>query len=304
MGAFVLVVLEGDSNLRLRLYVLILALCFMLIPKEAFANGLPNFPILHKPGGLIVTLQNVPITVDKEVLTVDLTQKPISVNAMYTLTNPLAESATVQVLFPIGKNEEAKVLLDGSAIRTQLTDDWSVMAFQDLTLAEYWIDPYSNERYTPISSSAHRDFDFVRFTITFNPSESKVLSVSYKQSRSYDATRFFREPVYRFDYLLLPAKHWASYKNLEVNLLTSDKITFVSNLLFDATKENSYVFRSDNLPTENLSIFFVPQKMILNGQITSIYKRYFLYLVLVSILLVFLLIGIAKKLFTTKQETL
>ena len=290
--------------MRLRLYVLVLALCFLLIPKEAFANGLPNYPMLEKPGGLIVALPNVPITVDKEVLTVDLTQNPISVNAKYTLTNPLAEIATVQVLFPIGKNEEAKVVFDGSAIRTELTDDWSVMAFQDLTLADYWIDPYTNERYTPTSSSAHRDFDFDRFTITLNPSESKVLSVSYKQSRSYDATRFFREPVYRFDYLLLPAKHWASYKNLEVNLLSSDKITFVSNILFTETTENSYVFRSDNLPTENLSLFFAPQKGVLNGQITSFYKRYFLYVVLVSIILVFLLIGISRKLYITKHKVL
>lgn len=217
--------------MRLRLYVLVLALCFLLIPKEAFANGLPNFPILHKPGGLIVALQNVPITVDKEVLTVDLTQNPISVNAKYTLTNPLAEIATVQILFPIGKNEKANVLLDESSIITQLTDDWSVMAFQDLTITEYRIDPYTNERYTPTNSSGHLGFDFVRFTIAFNPHESKLLSVSYKHNRSYDPTRFFRQPVYRFDYLLLPAKHWASYKNLEINLLTSDKIQFASNLL-------------------------------------------------------------------------
>ena len=290
--------------MKLRLHVLILGLCILLVPKEAFANGLPNYPMLHKPGGLIVTLPNVPITVDKEVLTVDLTQNPISVNAKYTLTNPLAEIVTVQILFPKGKNEEAKVLLDGSAIKTQLTDDWSVMAFQDLTIPEYWIDPFTNERYTPTNSSGHLGFDFVQFTIAFNPHESKLLSVSYKHNKSYDPTRFFREPVYRFDYLLLPAKHWASYKNLELNLLTSDKITFASNLLFTETTQNSYVFKSDNLPNENLSIFFVPQKVILNGQITSFYKRYFLYIVPVSILLLFLLMGISRKLYITKHKSL
>ena len=31
--------------MKLRLYVLILVLLFMLIPKETFANGLPNYPM-------------------------------------------------------------------------------------------------------------------------------------------------------------------------------------------------------------------------------------------------------------------
>lgn len=276
----------------------------MLISKESFANGLPNNPMLQKPSGLIVALQNVPIAVDKEVLTVDLTQNPISINAIYTLTNPLAESATVQVLFPIGKNAEANISLDGSAIKTQLTDDWSVMAFQDLTLDEYWIDPYTNKRYTPTTSSGHLGFDFVRFTITFNPHESKLLSVTYNQNRSYDPTRFFREPVYRFDYLLLPAKHWSSYKNLELNLLSSDQITFASNLSFTKTTRNNYVFRSDNLPPENLSIFFVLQKVKFNGQITSFYNRYFIYIVPIFIVLLFLLIGISRKLHIIKHRSL
>lgn len=193
--------------MKLRLYVIILGLCFMLIPKEAFANGLPNYPMLEKPGGLIVSLPNVPITVDKEVLTIDLTGKPISVNAKYTLTNPLAEIATVQILFPIGENEEeAKVLLDGSTIKNQLTYDWSVMTREDSIIPVYWIDPYTNERYIPTNTSYHFKFDLLKFMVALNPHETKILSVSYKQSKSYDPTRFFRETIDRFDYLCIAGK--------------------------------------------------------------------------------------------------
>lgn len=291
--------------MKLRLYVIILGLCLMLIPKEAFANGLPNYPMLKKPGGLIVPLQDVPITVDKEELTIDLTRKPISVNAKYTLTNPLAEIATVQILFPVSENEEeAEVLLDGSPIKNQIIYDLSEINKEDSIIAEYWIDPYTNERYTPTNTSYYFKFNLLRFTVALNPHETKILSVSYKQSKSYDPTRFFRGTVDRFDYLLLPAKHWASYKNLEVTLLTSDKIKFVSNFLFTETTQNCYIFNSDSLPTENLSIFFVPQKVILNGQITSFYNRYFLYVVPISILFLFLLIGISRKLYITKHKSL
>ncbi len=247
-----------------------------MIPKETLANGLPKYPVLNKPGGLIVPLQNVPITVDKELLTIDLAQKPISVNVKYMLTNPLSETTTVQVLFPVGKNYERKVVLGGESVPTKLADNLTSILPEESIIPKYWVDPYTNEQYIPRDSGSRLAFDLFKFSVSLGPHESKLLSVEYKQAPSYDPTRFFHNPVDRFDYLLLPAKHWASYKDLEINLITSRDTQFASNFNFVKALGNNYTFKSDNLPTGNLSIFIVAQRPIFNGQFTSFYLRYFL----------------------------
>lgn len=288
--------------MRKGLFVMIVCLSLLITPAVVFANGLPNWAIQHGPNGIITPLQKVPISVEREILNIDLVKKPITVEANYTLKNPESDNVSIQILFPVAPNGDAKVVYNGEPVESIHPNYESTIPEQDSRILEYWIDPYINQPYIPNSiERVGSAVELLAFTVSLKPQETSTLQVTYKQSPSYDPTRLIRQPLDRFDYLLLPAKHWAGFRNLEINLLVPDTVQLASNLHFEKTATNLQ-FKSNGLPEENLSIFYVPKKNLVNGVVSSLYTRpYYTFVIAGVIIFLFLTTLIFKRLYARQK---
>lgn len=65
-------------------------------------------------------------------------------------------------------------------------------------------------------------------------------------------------PAWRYDYLLQPARHWASFGTLHVEVLTPTDRAVAVRPALDQVAPGKYVADFPGLPAENLSVFVAP----------------------------------------------
>lgn len=244
----------------------ILAMLLILgfgFPVNAGANGLPTFAMQNNPNGTISPLKKVPVAVKKEVLTIELSgNNPALIKANYTLKNLSANKISTTVLFPVDAGQNAAVVFNGRRLALKRTSFIRDLSPGDFEVSNTWIDPYNNHRYRPHIPNNSSDalytplrLELIVFQVALEPNKEGSLTVTYAQAPSYDANWLFNDINYRFDYLLQPARHWAGFSNLEINVLTKGSMSLASTIRLQKVSPNHYQARFDKLPQENLSLF-------------------------------------------------
>lgn len=91
------------------------------------------------------------------------------------------------------------------------------------------------------------------YTVDFQPYKTNDISVSYDSRGAMDK-RKTAEPIYTFDYILNPAKNWASFSNLNIEIRPPAKYPYIINSNIDLIrKENGiYIGSFESLPEEDL----------------------------------------------------
>ena len=137
------------------------------------------------------------------------------------------------------------------------------------------------------------------YQLAFGPGETLTNTVEAPIWPSVDAS--YEEPEYEYRYLLSPASSWKEFKGLDV-VINSGYEMLECSLEGFAREENCYRAHFDRLPEEELSFTMcstaAPKKKT-NG-IVYVIIGYFVFLLLGSLLLIYLIARLIKKIFTRK----
>lgn len=191
---------------------LFLASFFALSSYANMANPMRFGDRMGEPSGELRKLH-----IKKELLTLDLrpaaTSEPASIEAKYFIVNDSSER-TVELVF-VGVNIERgnyDVRFDGTPVQTFVVSDSS--------LPEEWRVPDSllafSQSDRKIAKEANQALNVLRFSITISQGEHTI-SVRYRAALRYHVARLPVKTWYA-DYILAPAKQWASFGSLETNV--------------------------------------------------------------------------------------
>ncbi|MGE5589532.1 MAG: hypothetical protein ACM3ZA_02715 [Bacillota bacterium] len=252
---------NGSTHwLPLMLMVMILA------ATPVAANGLPMGvlgPVGNSAGGILYPADSTVISVIDETLVLDLRHEGAQrIRATYRMRNSGKQAVDVMTAFPVpGIIAEGAVRawVDGQPLAVSQPKTTVELETSDVAVNRDWLDPFTGTVYSPryIGGFHEPNTPPVTFTVAFAPEQTRLLEVEYAPRASRDYSRFIA-PAWRYDYLLRPARHWASFGTLHIELLApADRAVAVRPAL-DQVEPGKYVGDFPGLPTDNLSVFVAP----------------------------------------------
>ncbi len=92
------------------------------------------------------------------------------------------------------------------------------------------------------------------YEVPFSAGQTRRVSVQYPMSGAMDARRT-ASPVYSYGYLLSPAKRWAGFRNLSIQILPPKEAPYVvrSSLPMTRLQSGAYSAKLASLPDEDLT---------------------------------------------------
>lgn len=259
-----------------RLCALGLALCLLWVPVgSARANSAPmsDFGDL---GGLLIPDSSTQIHVTGELLRFELRDGlgEAAVTARYTMENRGGAVSGLPVAFVMFAAS------GGGAVGPAITWNGAPLAVTEqvvgginspdmpVDLAALWdvatpdLDPVTGETYYE-GVRGKGGLRFARFALSMPPGGTGVLEVQYTQASAYDRSRYLH-PIEHYRYLLLPARHWASFGPLEIRVRVPGEAYWTSNLNF-VLENGEYVARYPGLPEENLYFSVMSRSGVMFG---------------------------------------
>ena len=210
-----------------------LGLCLLVsVPSHPVeANGLP-VTLQHSPSAMIVPNANTGIEVLAEELTFDFRSSAPSdtlplVTAKYQLKNRLPKEEQLQIAFLyLEQANDLRVTWNGQEIPLTVSgpdfpEGW--LPPQGLAssggIEAHWLDPVTGKVYlkkTIFANGLHASL----FPLTMAAGSEGVLSVSYHQSSTAcDRCNDRKNRIYHFTYLLSPARYWAAFEDLTIQVI-------------------------------------------------------------------------------------
>ncbi|SNS36492.1 hypothetical protein SAMN05446037_1008162 [Anaerovirgula multivorans] len=106
------------------------------------------------------------------------------------------------------------------------------------------------------------------YVVDFQPHSTNDVSVSYNSRGTMDKTKT-AEPLYTFDYILNPAKNWASFNNLNIEIRPPAEHPYIidSSVNLVRKEDGTYTGSFESLPEVDLSF-----SLYYNEEITTIDK--------------------------------
>ncbi|HYF94190.1 MAG TPA: hypothetical protein VD969_18385 [Symbiobacteriaceae bacterium] len=242
-------------------YALLLAAAILFIVGPASAAG--SLPAVTEmtPGGSLRPAGDSTVEVLQQNLLLDLRQQEGLMRATYRLRNQADQALELAVAVPVPPwvlgEWKVAAFLDGRpySVRTALGP---VFLFDGETdLHRHWLDPFTGEAYFPERIRDPVNPQYLIFGVAFDPGQERDLAVEYWQFPGEDIGRLI-EPIRRFDYLVQPARHWADFKRLTIEVLVPNGVQIRSAMPLQTAGEGRYQATFDRLPEGNLSVFVAP----------------------------------------------
>lgn len=134
------------------------------------------------------------------------------------------------------------------------------------------------------------------YTVEFPPNSVKTISVGYRALGTMDS-RKTSKPLYTFSYLLTPARYWAAFSNLNIEIITPTQAPHIvqSSIEFESTKPYHFAASLASLP-ENDLFFTIHGNKKINIQEKKIYNSKYIYslsnplIIVISMLILFAVI--------------
>ena len=134
------------------------------------------------------------------------------------------------------------------------------------------------------------------YTVNFPPYSEKTVSVNYKALGTTDR-RNTKEPVYKYDYILNPAKNWKDFKNLSVKIIPPPESPYIVESTIELNKEgNIYTASMESLPEQDFSFTLYNKEKItvldsIERQISNVFSYSIIFIPFVIIIVIFIVIA-------------
>lgn len=264
---------------RVGAFLLLLAL-FCLFPVSVSANAMPS--TWAGTGGLeLRAAEDCPVEVERERLTLRLDGRKTrytlgcGIEAVYTLYNPADTACSFPAVFPVvladGQPEPdaEAVRLDGEPLDFEIRsvshpeeEIWDGLTAEELL-----------EGAVP-ADAGREDGAQVRlllFQLELGPGERRQLSVETGMLAFMEQERWGYLPLttrYTFYYYLSPARYWADFGEICIDLRLSDAAPLLSDssLPFFPVASGRYLYRGGSLPEGEL-VFTVRSSYLMTAVI-------------------------------------
>gem|GEM_PF-2877010 len=129
------------------------------------------------------------------------------------------------------------------------------------TTVEFSVDPVSGKPVDVTGFHGRSSLQFGQFELNLPAGGTGTLEVRYQHTAAQDR-RSRAHPVYHYQYLLLPARAWASFGALEISVKAPERIFFSATLPFTYA-DGEYRASFKGLPEKNLAFGIMSRKGIL-----------------------------------------
>jgi hypothetical protein len=190
--------------MRRSLVIGLLALLALVLPPRSARANMAQPSDSGQISGVLEPKTNTAIGIDRETLSFAVADdlESANVSASYRMTNGTAAAQSLEVAFAFVQSEREKVLeptitVDGEAVphrRADVADGVSAGWSKLPGKVGLW-----------------------RFDLRFAPGQSRVVTVQYTQVAAWDR-RAKIATTHTFDYLLSPAKRWASFGGVDLTI--------------------------------------------------------------------------------------
>lgn len=257
----------GAAKAASRWFPAVLLLALLSLPAQADANGLPLAARPAVAGGTLRPAASTTVGVVKEHLLLDLREWKARIRATYQLRNLAPEGVSLTVAFPVPRYDGVDpqgadapaVRLDGEPLSFQPALAPVALADGETDLSAEWLDPFTGQAYRPPTMPhwSPESPAFLTFSVSFAGGQERRLEVWYRQDPGQDFARFIERSL-RYDYLLLPARHWASFGPLEIEVLAPPDRVIGGLPPVSPLGDGHYGATFSGLPAQNLALFVAP----------------------------------------------
>jgi hypothetical protein len=273
--------LTGRLRRAIHLALGFVVAALLLSPAAALANAGPTGYAADHYGGTLVPVKHDSIAVLGEHLTIDLSKlslplagdERVPIRATYRIRNESGSPQKALLGFPYwtwrqetdqlqGPGESFRVTLDGRPLETRpapiaLADESAPPGeglLRDLRTRAGEGGQGLREHRWPWAVRA------VAFGVELSPGEERTLEVSYLQELGVDTQESAWSQLVQLDYILLTARYWEGFRDLELELLAPRGARVESSLPLTLAPDvesqgiDRYTFRSASLPETNLRL--------------------------------------------------
>ena len=223
-------------------FLLTMVCVFGLLSQNVLANSGP----IYTEGSTIYNIQMLedsPISVESERLEftldeVDLLREEGRVKVEYHMKNNSDVSVDSQVIFPV---------IDSLYNLAELEE--LNLNFEELRRGAL----YKYEIGEDLGSFNHFRPLFYKYDLNLEPNAEVVHTLEFPM-RAFMNNKHTKQVRYTYLYLLTPASYWKDFKNLEIEVNTSEGNPFIveSSIPFEELGERKYRAVLDKLPEEDL----------------------------------------------------
>ena len=259
----------------------------------ASANGGPSAMPGDK-GGVMLPGATDQVHVTGEVLRFDVADdlKTAAVTARYAMENRGGELRDFPVVFVWQNGHRGgvapSVTWNGQPVASRQLDTAGLTQLQMQQMARDWfametlIDPVTGATYQHDQYAMNDLMGYLVFALNMAASSTGTLEVSYTQTAAWDKSRYTHE-VLGYQYLLLPAKGWASFGPLVIRVKAPGPDgTFFASTLPLRWEGGEYRGEFPGLPEQNLAFSFMSRKGII-GRVAKSGPYYWFSFVLVLV---------------------
>jgi len=262
---------------RISLVTMLVTLVLVACSGVAAANSGPPTMAGDK-SGLLLPGKSSQMHVLREYLRFDLSKvtTEATVSARYEMENRGQALKDYAVIFVWqarrGASASPVVTWNGQPVRSQILDLSPLSGAELQQMETAWsamdevADPVTGEMVEFRSYEGNRTVTFLGFSLDVPANSTGVLQVTYEHAAAMDKTTGYLHPVYAYQYLLLPAKSWASFGPLEIEVKAPgpDESFFKSNLPLTWDGE-AYRASLPGLPDQNLAFSLMSRKGVIGN---------------------------------------
>lgn len=249
--------------MRASVVVVLLLLSLLAIPRGARANMAEAVTAGDRFGAL-VPRGATGVRVERETLSFDLDASLASakVRAVYRMIGG-AEASSSEVAFVLvegrgDRGPEAAITIDGAPVtfRVVRADDASTPPAEVAAMTRAWS-----------TLGASSKLAWLVFRLDFTPSQAREVTVAYTHVPTEDRAARVNS-TFGYDYLLSPAKAWASFGPIEISVRAPADVTLTSNVAL-ARRGDAYRATLPGLPAGELSFAVMSTRGLWLGMTTS-----------------------------------
>ena len=130
------------------------------------------------------------------------------------------------------------------------------------------------------------------YDVDFPANSHKTVTVSYTARATMDR-RKTQEPLYTFNYIINPARNWADFGTLDIEITTSERAPYIVDSSIEFTKEEDKLYRAhlDSLPQKDLVVSVYKKEAITLADIAFANRYESLVIIFVIIVLAAMIIS-------------
>lgn len=264
------------TSSRISLVAVLVTLVLVTLSGVAAANAGPPQTAGDK-SGLLLPGKSSQVHVTREHLRFDLTNQieGAAVTARYEMENRGEALKDYAVIFVwqarSGRNPSPVVTWNGQPVASQILDLSALSSAEMEQMKTAWTamdqvaDPVSGEMVAFRPYEGNLAVTFLSFSLDIPANSAGVLEVSYEHTAAMNRAGYIHR-MYAYQYLLLPAKSWASFGPLEIEVKAPgpDAIFFKANL---PLKWDGDAYRASlpGLPDQNLAFSVMSREGVIGN---------------------------------------